>query len=295
MHKKVNTLLIMLVLFIMGCSGGIPLKKTAPKREGYIQENIKSEEKAEVNLPWKNNPKFNREIKKNNNPDLIACYHATLPDPILNERHNITLAADYLKGTVTQPGEVFSLNRSIGWRSAQRGFKSGPIYYGGRISSTIGGGVCKIASVIYNVAVLANQEIIERHPHSMTVPYVPPGQDATISYGTKDFKFRNITGAPILIWAQNTGGTLYIAFYGKYKPPKIKWIHETLNKSKTWTEYVWDSSLAKGTQKTVVEGSDGITVYSRIEITTPNGDITVKDMGISAYRPCPRIVAKGSR
>ena len=37
----------------------------------------------------------------------------------------------------------------------------------------------------YNVAVLSNLKIIERHNHSMPVPYVPYGQDATVAYGSK--------------------------------------------------------------------------------------------------------------
>lgn len=293
---KINYLCVLVcALFIIGCSVGSQAKKDLPKADVYAPEYLKSEKTAKTKMPWQTDPYFKKELKKYPKVNLIASYQATLPDPILNERHNIALAAKYLKGAVVEPGETFSLNGRIGWRSVERGFKPGPVYLGGRISSAIGGGICKVASVTYNVAVLANQEIIERHPHSMTVPYVPPGQDATISYGTKDFKFKNISNDPILIWAQNTGGTLYVAFYGKYQAPKIEWIHETLSKSKTWTEYVWDYSLPKGTEKTLIKGSEGISVHSKLKISLPDGSTTIKDLGISAYRPCPRVVAKGSR
>lgn len=279
---------VLMAIFIAGCAAGSPAKK--PEQPGTVTG---SEESTAINLPWEKDPEFLKAQKEAGTPVLMAGYQATLPDPILDERHNISQAADYLCGAVVEPGQVFSLNARIGWRSAQRGFKPGPMYSGNRIVATVGGGVCKIASVIYNVAILANQEIIERHPHSMTVPYVPPGQDATISYGTKDFKFRNKTNSPILIWAKNYGDTLYMAFYGVAKPPPVAWVHETLSQSETWTEYVSDASLPRGAEKVVHEGSNGITVHSWIVIEE-NGKKVKKDMGISAYAPMPRIIARGS-
>ncbi len=284
----------LLVISLIGCSGGGPVKKYGlqpEKNPESKKDNVGSKQEAGTNLPWENNPEFMKACREHHTPVLMASYRATLPDPILYERHNISLAADYLSGAVVKPGEVFSLNSRIGWRSAQRGFKLGPMYSGGHIVSTVGGGVCKIASVIYNVAILADQEIIERHQHSMTVPYVPPGQDATISYGTKDFKFRNTTDAPLLIWAQNAGGTLYIAFYGSAKPPRVRWVHKTLSRSDTWTEYVNDNSLPEGAERIIFEGSEGVTVHSWIVISKKGGREVIKDLGISAYRPAPRVVS----
>lgn len=285
--------LLLFVVLIAGCSHGGLLKKDLPKSQKMVPGKISVDDQR-AGLPWEHDPEFIKESMAGDANQLIASYHATLPDPILDERHNIALAAQYLKGARVLPGATFSLNQRIGWRSEERGFKKGPMYYGGKIASTTGGGVCKVASVMYNAAVLANQEIVERHPHSMTVPYVPPGQDATISYGTKDFKFRNTTGAPILIWAQNKGDTLYIALYGSYKPPKIKWIHTVISQTEKWTEYTWDAAIRKGEEKTVFEGYDGISVRSEISIDSGYKQET-KDMGVSTYIPCPRIVARGSR
>ncbi len=281
-------------LFALGCGSPGPAKKPPqPDRNTGAKQSAAGNNSKVVRLPWANDPEFVRAAQEHRTPLLMASYHATLPDPILDERHNISLAADYLRGAVVQPGEVFSLNGRIGWRSAERGFKRGPMYSGGRITSTVGGGVCKIASVIYNVAILADQEIVERHPHSMTVPYVPPGQDATISYGTLDFKFRNTSGSPILIWARNTGGTLFIAFYGSVKPPGVRWIHKVLSETDTRTEYVNDYTLPKGTEKVIYEGSKGITVHSWVVVNRPGKKETKKDLGISSYIPCPRVIAVG--
>jgi vancomycin resistance protein YoaR len=73
----------------------------------------------------------------------------------------------------------------------------------------------------------------------MPVSYVPYGQDATVFYGSYDFKFKNNSFSPILIWAQAIDDTLYIGFYGNYTPPKIEWHHEVLDTRKTTTIYIF--------------------------------------------------------
>ena len=55
----------------------------------------------------------------------------------------------------------------------------------------VGGGICQVSSTLYNAALYANLEITQRRNHSYTVAYVKNGLDATVSYGSIDFKFKN--------------------------------------------------------------------------------------------------------
>ena len=58
--------------------------------------------------------------------------------------------------------------------------------------------------VLQNLFALdANLEVTERHAHSRRVYYVPKDKDATILYGTKDFKFKNNSDTDIKIEATN--------------------------------------------------------------------------------------------
>lgn len=157
-HPHLLLLVLALLLFTLGCSDRKPAAKPEIQKE-VVQppKSPKSNTSAGIKLPWENDPEFIKAKKNNNTPLLMACYQATLPDPILNERHNITQAAIYLRGTVVPPGKVYSLNSGIGRRSEERGFKLGPMYSGGRIVPVVGGGVCKIASVLYNVAILSRR------------------------------------------------------------------------------------------------------------------------------------------
>lgn len=247
---------------------------------------------AITSLPWENDENFKQALTKADTPQMMAAYRTVLKDPLPGEEENVHLAARMLCGIVVKPGKIFSQNNSIGPYIESRGFKKGPTYAGTTLITTIGGGVCKIASTLYNVAVLSNLSIAERYNHTMPVPYVPYGQDATVSYGVKDFKFKNNTDAPIFIWAQGIDNTLYIAFYGKTKPPKIEWHHETLKTIEAPKVYKNNAELPAGTEKVVLEGMDGAVMKSWITIENPDGTSIVKQMAGSSYQPMPYIIEK---
>lgn len=240
-------------------------------------------------LPWKNDQKLLEAQKKNGCPRLIAAYKTVLRDPLPGEEFNVHLAARYISGNVVAPNQIFSQNRTAGPYTAGRGFQEGPAYKGTKVFTTTGGGVCKIASTLYNVAILSDLSIVERHSHSMPVPYVPYGQDATVYYGAKDLKFKNNTAHPILIWAQGIGNTLYIAFYGQINPPKVSWGHEVLKVYKAPVLYVKNKKLPPNTEKTLHEGMDGAIVNSWVKLTYPDGTTKVRKMGKSCYEPLPYI------
>ncbi len=241
-------------------------------------------------LPWENDEAFKKAQQDNGTNVLMAAYKTVLRDPLPGEEYNVHLAASILAGIVIKPGEIFSQNGRVGPYTIERGFKKGPTYAGGQLITTIGGGVCKIASTIYNVAILSNLQIIERHNHGMPVPYVPYGQDATVAYGSKDIKFKNNTDSPVMIWAQGIDNTLYMAFYGNQAPDKVEWHHEILSTQKAPDAKTRNPELPKGTSKMVMEGMDGATVKSWLTITKSDGTSMFKDLGISSYRPMPNVI-----
>lgn len=244
-------------------------------------------------LPWDNDESFVNSKAKYNTPVLLGAYCAVLKDPLPGEEYNVHLAASKLCGKVLKPSQIFSQNREIGPYSKARGFKEGPTYIGTEVRKTIGGGVCKISSTLYNVAILSNLVIMERHNHGMPVPYVPYGQDATVAEGVKDLKFKNNTSFPILIWSQGVDNRLYIAFYGQEQPPKVEWEHEFIKVYNAPTLYRKTPKLERGTEKLVLEGMDGATVKSSVTITYQDGRIERKSLGTSYYSPMPHVIEKG--
>lgn len=242
------------------------------------------------NMPWRNDKDFLKAKEKYNTHTLIAGFCAVLKNPLPGEEYNVSLASKKIKGQIVKPSKQFSQNLSIGPYTKLRGFKEGASYIGGNIIMTEGGGVCKIATTLYNLSVLSNLEIIERHNHSMPVNYVPYGQDATVAYGVKDFIFKNTTDSPILIWSEMIGNRLYMGFYGNEKPPTVTWNHEIKDIKEPSIKYIKNESLKPGETKVVLEGMNGAMVKSSIIITYRDGHYVIKNMGNSYYLPLPRVI-----
>lgn len=244
-------------------------------------------------LPWDGDAAFVEKQAEAGAPVLMGAYRAVLRDPLPGEEFNVHLAAKMLDGIVVAPGQTFSQNHSIGPYTEARGFRIGPTYIGTQLTKTIGGGVCKIASTLYNVTVLSDLKIVERHCHTMPVPYVPYGQDATVSYGNRDFKFKNDSPYPVMIWAQGVDNKLYIAFYGQVQPPAVEWTHDVTNVVKAQVIYKRGAGMAPGTERIALEGMDGATVRSIVTVRYADGSVVVKNMGMSFYQPMAFVIEKG--
>lgn len=243
-------------------------------------------------VPWENDLAFLSASEKYHAPVLMAAYKTVMIDPKPGEKANVHLAAQMLAGNVVMPGQVFSQNACLGPYVKEKGYKKGPSLSGDNLIETYGGGVCKIASTLYNAAVLSNLAVIERHCHSKPVPYVPYGQDATVSYGMFDFKFKNNTDFPVLIWAKAVHNVLFIAFYGSEEPPAVEWRHEFLRIFKAPNLYKNNSNLKEGAKKMAEEGMDGAIVESHIIIRYKDKKCETKRMGKSYYDAYPYIYEK---
>lgn len=128
---------------------------------------------------------------------------------------NIRLSTRTINNTVIMPGEVFSFNEVVGPRTYERGYKPAPVIVGEAVVLGEGGGVCQTSSTLYNAALESRMEIVERHPHGLPVSYVPPGRDATVSYGDLDMRFRNNRNTAILIKGEVRGHMVHFVILGK--------------------------------------------------------------------------------
>lgn len=104
---------------------------------------------------------------------------------------NIKAAVELINNREIEPGGVFSFNKAVGSITPEKGFVDAPVIDDeGRFKLELGGGICQVSSTLYNAVLDAGLEVLERHPHSKPVNYVPAGRDATV-YDDKDFCFRN--------------------------------------------------------------------------------------------------------
>ncbi len=135
------------------------------------------------------------------------------------ERANILLASQAVDNVTVAPGEEFSFNAQVGERTPERGYQDGWMFDSGHLVRGTGGGICLVATGLYNAALQAGLEISERHPHSGVVSYAAPGCDAGIVYGQEDLKFRNTTARPLVIRAAPAEDHVTVGLFGQTPPP----------------------------------------------------------------------------
>lgn len=149
---------------------------------------------------------------------------------------NLKIASKKINGTIIQPGETFDFNKVVGSRTAAKGYKKAHVFTGEN-STTMGlaGGICQVASTVFNTALISNVKIVERHQHSQRVSYVPLGRDAAISGNVQNFRWKNNTKYAIKIKMTVKDGKITCTFYTcqKAKPKKVKL--NVTQKGKTFT------------------------------------------------------------
>jgi vancomycin resistance protein YoaR len=129
--------------------------------------------------------------------------------------NNLGRAAELISGTVLRPGEIFSLNDTVGERTAANGFVKGFIIDDGVLVQDFGGGVSQVATTTYNAAFFAGLKDIEHHPHSIWFDRYPMGREATVAWGALDLRFQNNTPYGVLIqaWIEPSTPTTYGAMH----------------------------------------------------------------------------------
>ncbi|MFU7517451.1 VanW family protein [Clostridium sp. HCS.1] len=126
---------------------------------------------------------------------------------------NLQIAAKNIDNSIVMPGETFSTEKAIGPTTIENGFVEANTYVGGEVVPGVGGGVCQVASTLYNTMLRSGIIPTERLNHMMKVSYVPIGLDATLADNLIDLKFVNDFDFPIVINSYASNGTLTIEFW----------------------------------------------------------------------------------
>lgn len=145
---------------------------------------------------------------------VLSSFSTSVQDQEENVKKNILLACHRLNGYVIMPGLVFSFNDVVGEGSAKNGYVTGRVLYRDEIRYESGGGLCQVSSTLFNALLLAGFNIVERHRHYQPVTYVPYGLDATIKYGKKDLRMKNVVRQRVFIEAMINDKSLIIQLKG---------------------------------------------------------------------------------
>lgn len=229
-------------------------------------------------------------------PEKLATFSTRYDVSDKDRTTNLELASGKINGTVVLSGDVFSYNKTVGARTAGAGYKNAKIYESGKVVDGLGGGICQISSTLYNAVLLANLEIVERRNHQFTTSYVEPGKDATVVYGSTDFKFKNTRKYPIRLVATAKNGIATVSVYGikeeteytfKFDVKKIATIPYK-------TEYIDDNTLPTGTEQVIQKGANGLKTETYIIKMLNGKTVSTKLLSKDTYSAMTRIVKRGT-
>ena len=209
-----------------------------------------------------------------------------------SRRTNVKLAAAAINGKVLNPGEEFSYNETVGKRTAEKGYKSAGAYVNGQVVQEIGGGICQVSSTLYTCVLFADLEVVDRSNHMFIVSYLPLGYDATVNWGTVDFKFKNNTDYPIRIETIDEDGYLTVKLHGtKTNTNYIDVQYVVISSTPYDTIQKEDESIAPGTTKNQTDGHTGYVVETYKYIYDENDELISKTfIARSPYRKQDKVV-----
>ena len=274
-----------------------------PEKDGinFDVENAKTaikEIKTEYEIPLiiTKPTKTVKEIGTEAFPDLLATFSTNYVASNVNRTTNLRLAAKKINGTVLLPNEEFSYNKVVGERTIAAGYKEAAVYSNGQVVNGLGGGICQISTTLYDAVVMANLKITCRRNHQFVTSYVPAGKDATVVWGSQDFKFVNTRKYPIRIEATVNGGVATVNVWGVKEEVEYDISIETKKIATIpyTTQYIQDPTLPVGTEKVKQAGSNGRKVEA-YKVVKLNGQVVSTTLlSKDTYNAMKRIVYVGT-
>ena len=229
-------------------------------------------------------------------PDVLGTFTTRYDVSDVDRSTNLRLACQKINGTILLAGETFSYNKVVGERTIAAGYKNAKIYEAGQVVDGLGGGICQISSTLYNAALYANLEIVERRNHQFVTSYVPAGRDATVVYGSTDFKFKNTRKYPVRIVATANAGIATITIYGIKEENEydFKFNTKTISTIPYSTQYIDDSTLPQGSEVVKQKGTNGLITETYISKYLNGKLISTELLSRDTYNAMTRIVRRGT-
>ena len=168
-----------LALFFLGLGFGIYLYRQNPGAPNNNYSSQKLSSNQEENLG--NNT--NAQVKDFKSETQISNFETKIYTKDSDRQKNISITCSTLNNTIVNNGDTFSFCDTVGKATTDKGYKEADVFVKGDVVEALGGGNCQVSTTLYNAVLsLDGIEIIERHSHSNSVPYITKGQDAAVSY-----------------------------------------------------------------------------------------------------------------
>lgn len=228
---------------------------------------------------------------------LISTYTTefTVKEGTENRNHNIQLASALINDSIAKSnGGEWSFNETAGECNEERGFLGAGAIISGEYSDAVGGGICQVATTVFNAVYESGFPVVERSNHSLYISSYPEGRDAAVSYPELDFVWQNDSSNDVLLRTEYTEGSLTVSLYGISPEYSVEsevgaWVAGDEFERRTKS----DPSLAPGMSYIKTQGADGrsITVFRTVKDKL--GEVIREDTFYSSYEPVDEITLVG--
>lgn len=238
-----------------------------------------------------------KELEKAQTP--LASFSTSYNNADQDRNQNLAIAASKINAKLN-PGESFSLGSKLEPITPDAGYKASKVIVNGKLEEGIGGGVCQIASTLYNALLLSDIEIISRANHSLPVAYVPLGRDATYASELIDFKFRNNSQYPLFVESYCEDNKIIVNLFGdaalKLPYDEVKFSSELIKTTPPPpTIYKEDDTLYEDQEIQETTPLEGKTV-KLYRLMYKNGELVSKELiNTSYYKARGEVIKVGTK
>ncbi|MEJ8554108.1 VanW family protein [Tepidibacter sp. Z1-5] len=266
------------------------------KLKETILNNIENNNYSDIIIPVKEiHAQITKEYLSKINT-LLGEFPTTFNAGNYNRSYNVKLASEKVNGILLNPGEEFSFNDTTGKRGLSQGFKMAPVIVQGQVQEGVAGGVCQVSSTLYNAVLYSGITITDRRNHTIPSSYVSKGRDATVSFGSIDFKFKNYYQNPIYIENIVVSNKVISRVYGNVSDKKnIEITTDITQTIPRQVEVKEDPAMLLGKERIDEKGRDGYRVDT-YRVYYENGKVVKKELiSKSYYPPRKKVVYTGTK
>ena len=209
---------------------------------------------------------------------------------------NVEITTEYINNALLAPGEEFNFDKVVGPRTVARGYKLAPgIVSPGQLEDVLGGGICQVATTLFNAAFEAGLKITERKNHSIYITHYPKGRDATVSADGPNLRFVNDTDHYILVRGASDGITTKFVIYGTDDGRTVESeTGEFYDIVEHTVESTTNKSLGESTTSIIDKGQDGRKIKVTRIVKSKDGKVIHKDVFTSVWPMLPEEIEVGT-
>ena len=208
----------------------------------------------------------------------------------VNRNHNIALVSDAISNTIVPMNDgVFSFNSAAGPTDASHGYLEAGTTVGTKTVQETAGGICQVATTVFNAAYEGGYSILERHNHNLRNLSYPHGRDAAVyvsddgSYEL-DLRWENDTTSDVLLKSWHDDTSVTVALYGTSPGRHVESIAGDFEEGeKHEIIFTEDSSLPEGQYNIKTVGADGTKITVQRKVYDRSGNLLYFDSFYSVY------------